>query len=233
MYLNQRPSGYQIAVTSADEALFSKIVWRLLPLLILCYVIAFLDRINIAFGQLAMKQTLPFSNEAYAFGAGVFFIGYLLFEVPSNLLLEKIGARKTLLRIMTCWGICACLLMFIQTTTQFYILRFLLGAFEAGFFPGIVLYLTYWFPGTRRAKVMALLMTGTLITHIISGPVSGSILKYMDGVLGHHGWQWMFVMEGLPAVIFGIFAFFYPQESYRKKPTGLRWQPERRRRAKQ
>ena len=158
-----------------------------------------------------MKQTLPFSNEAYAFGAGVFFIGYLLFEVPSNLMLEKIGARKTLLRIMVCWGICACLLMFVQTTTQFYILRFLLGAFEAGFFPGIILYLTYWFPGARRGKVIAIFMTATSITNIISGPVSGSILKYMDGVLGHHGWQWMFVIQGLPAVFLGIFAFFYLQ----------------------
>jgi D-galactonate transporter len=213
---NQVHRGGEVVGTPADEALFSKIAWRLLPLLILCYVIAFLDRINIGFAQLAMKQTLPFSNEAYAFGAGVFFIGYLLFEVPSNLMLEKIGARKTLLRIMACWGICACLLMFVQTTTQFYILRFLLGAFEAGFFPGIILYLTYWFPGARRGKVIAVFMTATSLTNIISGPVSGSILKYMDGVLGHHGWQWMFVLQGLPAVILGVFAFFYLQDSPKK-----------------
>jgi D-galactonate transporter len=199
--------------TAADEALFSKIIWRIMPLLIICYIVAFLDRINIGFAQLQMKQTLPFSNEAYAFGAGIFFIGYFLFEVPSNLMLEKIGARKTLLRIMALWGVCACLLMFVQTTTQFYILRFLLGASEAGFFPGIILYLTYWFPGARRGKVIAIFMTATSITNVLSGPISGSILKYMDGVLGYHGWQWLFVIEGLPAIIMGIIAFFYLKDA--------------------
>ncbi|MCB1411712.1 MAG: MFS transporter [Xanthobacteraceae bacterium] len=216
---NQIQRGGQVAGSAADEALFSKIIWRLLPLLIICYIIAFLDRINIGFAQLQMKQTLPFSNEAYAFGAGVFFIGYFLFEVPSNLMLEKIGARKTLLRIMVCWGLCASALMFVQTTTQFYIIRFLLGAFEAGFFPGIILYLTYWFPGARRGKVIAIFMTATALTQVIAGPVSGAILKYMNGVLGHHGWQWLFVMQGLPAVALGVIAFLYLQD----RPEQAKW----------
>jgi D-galactonate transporter len=207
------------ATTAADEALFSKISWRLLPLLIICYIIAFLDRINIGFAQLQMKQTLPFSDEAYAFGAGVFFIGYFLFEVPSNLMLERIGARKTLLRIMFCWGLVASAMMFVQTTTQFYILRFLLGAFEAGFFPGIILYLTYWYPAARRCKVIAIFMTAASIAYLIAGPTSGAIMKYMDSWLGFHGWQWLFVVQGLPASVLGIVAFFYLKD----KPEQAGW----------
>ncbi|MDP9878027.1 D-galactonate transporter [Variovorax boronicumulans] len=205
--------------SAADEALFSKISWHLLPLLIVCYVIAFLDRVNIGFAQLQMKQTLPFSDAAYAFGAGVFFIGYFLCEVPSNLLLEKIGARKTLLRIMFCWGIVASCMMFVETTMLFYILRFLLGALEAGFFPGIILYLTYWYPAARRAKVIAIFMTGATIAYLLAGPLCGAILKYMDGWLGHHGWQWLFVTQGLPASFLGIFAFFYLKD----KPEQAGW----------
>lgn len=205
--------------TAADEALFSKISWRLLPLLIVCYIVSFIDRINIGFAQLQMKQTLAFSNEAYAFGAGVFFIGYLLFEVPSNLMLEKIGARKTLLRIMFCWGLVASAMMFVQTPMQFYILRFLLGAFEAGFFPGIILYLTFWYPAARRCKIISIFMTATAIGYLLAGPTSGWIMKYMDGFGGHHGWQWLFVMQGLPATLLGIFAFFYLED----KPEQAKW----------
>jgi MFS family permease len=201
---------------ASDEALFSKIAWRLLPLLLICYFVAFLDRINIGFAQLQMKLTLHFSSEAFAFGAGIFFLGYFLFEVPSNLVLEKIGARKTLLRIMVCWGACAAALMFVQTTTQFYVLRFLLGAFEAGFFPGTILYLTYWFPASRRGGIIAIIMTATAGTNLIAGPVCGVILKYMDGLLGYHGWQWLFLCQGIPAVILGVFAFYYLQDGPEK-----------------
>src|SRR5215210_1418891 len=130
---------------NAVEALYSKVSWRLIPLLLVCYMVAYLDRINIGYAQLQMKQMLTFSDAVYGLGAGIFFIGYFLFEVPSNLLLEKIGARKTLLRIMFGWGIVAAAMMFVQTPTQFYVLRFLLGVFEAGFFPGIILYLTFWY----------------------------------------------------------------------------------------
>ncbi|TSD56355.1 MFS transporter [Variovorax sp. KBS0712] len=204
---------------AADEALFSKVSWHLLPLLILCYIVAFIDRINIGFAQLQMKQTLAFSNEAYALGAGIFFIGYFLFEVPSNLMLEKIGARKTLLRIMFCWGLVASAMMFVETTTQFYVLRFLLGAFEAGFFPGIILYLTYWYPSARRCKVISIFMTATAIGYLLAGPLSGWIMKYMNGLGGHHGWQWLFVVQGLPASVLGIVAFFYLKD----KPEQANW----------
>jgi len=169
--------GHQAHYTEADEKLFSKISWHLLPLLIICYIIAFLDRINIGFAQLQMKQTLPFSDAAYAFGAGVFFIGYFLFEVPSNLMLEKIGARKTLLRIMFLWGLCAAGMAFVETTTSFYILRFLLGVFEAGFFPGIILYLTYWYPSARRGQMIAIFMAATTVASVIAGPLCGGIMK--------------------------------------------------------
>ena len=157
-----------------DEALFSKVSWRIMPLLIICYIIAFLDRINIGYAQLQMKQTLPFSDAVYGLGAGIFFIGYFLFEVPSNLMLEKIGARKTLLRIMFCWGIVAAGMMFVQTPTQFYVLRFLLGAFEAGFFPGVILYLTYWYPPMRRGQMIAVFMTATTLASVIAGPLCGA-----------------------------------------------------------
>ena len=205
--------------SAADEKLFAKVSWHLLPLLIICYVIAFLDRINIGFAQLQMKQTLPFSDAAYAFGAGVFFIGYFLFEVPSNLMLEKIGARKTLLRIMFLWGLCTAGIAYVETTTSFYVLRFLLGAFEAGFFPGIILYLTYWYPAARRCKAIAVFMTGTAIAYLIAGPSSGAIMKYMDGWSGLHGWQWLFIVQGLPASILGIVAFFYLKD----KPEDASW----------
>lgn len=212
-------SGPAVQYSAEDERIFTKISWRLLPLLIVCYIIAFLDRVNIGFAQLQMRETLTFSDEAYAFGAGVFFVGYFLFEVPSNLILEKIGARKTLLRILFCWGIVASCMMFVQTTTVFYILRFLLGAFEAGFFPGIILYLTYWYPGPRRAKVIATFMTGATIAFMLAGPLCGAIMKYMDGLLGHYGWQWLFVTQGLPASVLGIFAYFYLED----QPERAHW----------
>lgn len=199
----------QAATDHTDQHLYSKVGWRLLPLLVLCYVVAFLDRINIGFAQVQMKQTLPFSDEAYALGAGIFFIGYLLFEVPSNLLLEKIGARKTLLRIMFCWGLVASAMMFVQTTTQFYVLRFLLGAFEAGFGPGVILYLTYWYPSTRRGRAIAIFLAGNAIASLIAGPFSGAVMKYMDGLGGHHGWQWLFLVQGLPATLLGIVVYLY------------------------
>ena len=149
-------SGPAVQYSPEDEALFSKISWRLLPLLIVCYIIAFLDRVNIGFAQLQMRETLAFSDAAYAFGAGVFFLGYFMFEVPSNLMLEKVGARKTLLRIMLCWGIAASAMMFVTTPTVFYILRFILGACEAGFFPGAILFLSMWVPARHRAKILSL-----------------------------------------------------------------------------
>ena len=189
-----------------------KVSWRIMPLLVICYIVAFLDRINIGYAQLQMKQTLPFSDAVYGLGAGIFFIGYFLFEVPSNLMLEKVGARKTLLRIMFSWGIVAAGMMFVQTPTQFYVLRFLLGAFEAGFFPGVILYLTYWYPPARRGQMIAIFMTATTLASVMAGPLCGAIMKWMDGINGWHGWQWLFLVQGLPASVLGIVAYFYLQD---------------------
>jgi D-galactonate transporter len=204
-----------IAVTK----LFSKISWRILPFLMLCYVIAFLDRINIGYAQLQMKQTLTFSDATYGFGAGIFFVGYFLFEVPSNLLLERIGVRKTLLRIMFTWGIVSTAIAFVQTPMQFYIGRFLLGVLEAGFFPGIILYLTYWYPSARRGQIIALFLSATAIASVIAGPLSGATLKYFNDIGGLHGWQWLFISQGIPASILGLAAYFYLQD----RPEDAKW----------
>jgi MFS family permease len=200
-------------------AVYRKVTWRLVPFLFLCYVVAFLDRINIGYAQLQMKQSLPFSDAVYGLGAGIFFIGYFLFEVPSNLMLAKVGARKTLLRIMSCWGVVAAAMMFVSTPTMFYVLRFFLGVFEAGFFPGVLLYLTYWYPNARRGRIIALFMSATAIAGIIAGPLSGGIMKYMDGMNGWAGWQWLFLVQGLPATLLGFIAYFYLQD----KPEDARW----------
>ena len=205
--------------SDAVEAVYSKVSWRIIPFLMLCYAVAFLDRINIGYAQLQMKQTLTFSDATYGFGAGIFFIGYFLFEVPSNLLLAKIGARKTLLRIMFIWGIVAALMAFVQTPTQFYIARFLLGVFEAGFFPGIILYFTYWYPSARRGQMIALFMTATAISSVVAGPLCGAIMKYANGAGGMHGWQWLFIVEGLPAAVLGVVAYLYLQD----KPEDAKW----------
>src|ERR1700731_2216359 len=204
---------------TAVTKLFSKISWRILPFLMLCYVIAFLDRINIGYAQLQMKQTLTFSDATYGFGAGIFFIGYFLFEVPSNLLLERIGVRKTLLRIMFTWGIVSTAMAFVQTPMQFYIARFLLGVLEAGFFPGIILYLTYWYPSARRGQIIALFLAATAIASVIAGPLSGATMKYFNDIEGWHGWQWLFISQGLPASILGLVAYFYLQD----KPEDAKW----------
>jgi sugar phosphate permease len=214
-----QPAPPKAGSAGALDALYSKVSWRIIPLLIVCYIVAYLDRINIGYAQLQMKQTLTFSDAVYGLGAGIFFIGYFLFEVPSNLLLEKIGARKTLLRIMFCWGIVAAAMMFVQTPTQFYVLRFLLGVFEAGFFPGIILYLTYWYPSKRRGQVIAVFMAATTVAGVIAGPLCGGIMKYMDGANGWAGWQWLFLVQGLPASLLGIVAYFYLQD----KPEDARW----------
>jgi D-galactonate transporter len=203
----------------AVESVYSKVSRRIIPLLLIAYMIAFLDRINIGYAQLQMKQTLPFGDAVYGLGAGIFFLGYFLFEVPSNLLLERIGARKTLLRIMVLWGIVAAAMAFVTTPMQFYVARFLLGVFEAGFFPGVILYFTYWFPSVRRGQVIAIFMSATTIISVIAGPLCGATLKYFDGVSGLHGWQWLFIVQGLPAAVLGVVIFFYLQD----KPADAHW----------
>ena len=191
-----------------DDALYRKVSVRVIPFLFICYVVSFLDRINIGFAQLQMKHDLGFSDAMYGLGAAVFYVGYVLCEVPSNMLLARFGARRTFMRIMLLWGVASTCMMFVSSPTQFYVLRFLLGVFEAGFFPGIVLYLTYWFPARRRAAVFSIFFAGVAVAGVLGGLISGWIMRDMVGVLGLAGWRWMFAIEGVPAVLLGVMAAF-------------------------
>lgn len=201
------------AVSGASEQeknrVFAKVFWRIMPFLMLCYVIAYLDRVNVGFAKLQMSVDLGFSETVFGLGAGVFFLGYFLFEVPSNILMHKVGARVWIARIMITWGILSACFMFVETPMQFYVLRFLLGLAEAGFYPGIILYLTYWYPSHRRAKVIAVFMSGIPVAGILGNPLSGWIMDSFHGTTGMHGWQWMFVIEAIPAVLIGLATLAY------------------------
>ncbi len=190
------------------ENAYKKVFWRIVPFIMLCYVVAYLDRVNVGFAKLQMSQDLGFSETVFGLGAGLFFIGYFFFEVPSNAFLHRVGARVWISRIMITWGIISGCFMFVETPTQFYIARFLLGAAEAGFYPGIILYLTYWYPAHRRARIVALFMSAIPIAGIFGNPLSGWIMDTFAGVKGMAGWQWMFVIEAIPAVIVGIMVLF-------------------------
>lgn len=194
---------------SEESATYAKVMWRLLPFLFLCYMCAYLDRINVSFAKLQMLNDLKLSEAVYGLGAGIFFVGYLLFEIPSNLILLRVGARRWIARIMVTWGLLSTAMMFVSSPTSFYVLRFMLGVAEAGFIPAILLYLTYWFPSARRSKVTALFLTGIPMSGVIGGPLSGWILAHFNGVQGLAGWQWLFLLEGLPTVLVGIVAFFF------------------------
>jgi D-galactonate transporter len=195
--------------TAFEAAVYRKVTWRLLPFLMICYVVAYLDRVNIGFAKLQMLGDLRFSETIYGLGAGMFFIGYFLFEVPSNVILHRIGARIWIGRIMITWGIVSASFMFVTSAGMFYFLRFLLGVAEAGFYPGIILYLTYWFPSYRRARVIALFMTAIPISGIFGGPLSGWIMETFAGVYGWKGWQWLFLLEALPSIVLGVVVLFY------------------------
>ena len=210
--LNVEAPPRALASDDSDAALYRKVSLRIIPFLFVCYVVSFLDRINIGFAQLQMKQDLGFSDAMYGLGAAVFYIGYVLFEVPSNLLLARFGARKTFVRIMLLWGAASVGMMFISTPAHFYGLRFMLGMFEAGFFPGIVLYLTYWYPPLRRASVLSYFFAGVAVAGVLGGLLSGWIMRDMAGVLGLKGWQWMFAIEGSPALVLAVVAYFYLQD---------------------
>jgi MFS family permease len=187
-----------------QEATYRRVTWRLIPLLLLCYFAAYVDRINIGFAQTSMSADLRFSASTFGTGAGIFFIGYLFFEIPSNMLMQRIGARRTLSRILIFWGAVSTAMMFTSSPVSFYVLRFLLGVAEAGFFPGAVLYLTYWYPVERRAKIIALFMTPVAFSGLLGGPLSGWILQNMGGVHGWAAWQWMFLVEGVPSIVLGL-----------------------------
>ncbi|BFM88779.1 MFS transporter [Acinetobacter baumannii] len=194
--------------SEVDEAVrksaYRKIAFRLMPFLMLCYFCAYLDRVNVGFAKLQMMSDLQFSEAVYGLGAGIFFIGYFLCEVPSNIVLHKVGARRWIARIMITWGILSGCFAFVQTEWQFYTLRFLLGVAEAGLAPGLLLYLTYWFPSYRRARMTVLWFIAIPISGMIGGPLSGLIMDRMSGVHGWFGWQWMFVIEAIPTVLVGL-----------------------------
>lgn len=197
-----------------------QITWRLIPALGLLYIVAYLDRINIGFAALQMNQDLHLSAVAYGTGAGLFFLGYVLFEIPSNLILQRLGPRIWIARIMVSWGLISMLMATTRSELGFYVLRFLLGVAEAGFFPGIILYLTAWFPARERAQAIALFATATALAGLIGSPLSGAILQF-DGWWGWRGWHWLFVLEGLPAVLLGLVVLVKLPDG----PAEVRWLP--------
>lgn len=196
-----------ITETEFENNLYRKVAFKIIPFLMVCYIAAYLDRVNVGFAKLHMLDALQFSEAVYGLGAGIFFVGYFLFEVPSNLLMHKIGAKKTIARIMVLWAIISAAMAFVQTPTQFYIARFLLGAAEAGFYPAVILYLTYWFPSNRRGKITAIFMTAVPLAGILGGPLSGWIMQDMHNMHGFQGWQWMFILEAIPSLILGFLVF--------------------------
>ncbi|WP_447779613.1 MFS transporter [Variovorax boronicumulans] len=192
-----------------EKRAYAKVFWRLVPFLMLCYVVAYLDRVNVGFAKLQMGADLGFSETVFGLGAGIFFLGYFLFEVPSNLLLNRVGARVWIARIMITWGLLSACFVFVETPTSFYVLRFLLGVAEAGFYPGVILYLTHWYPSHRRARIIAVFMSAIPVAGIFGNPLSGWIMDAFHGVSSMHGWQWMFIIEAIPAVLVGVMVLLY------------------------
>jgi MFS family permease len=202
-----------LADRGAADAVYRRILWRLMPFLMLCYVVSFIDRSNIGFAKLHFVKDLGFDDAIYGIGAGIFYVGYILLEVPSNMYLHKVGVRATLLRIMVLWGACCAAMAFMASPMSFYVMRFLLGAAEAGLFPGMLLYLTYWVPLSRRARFTALFTASIPIAGIAGGPLSAWLIHTFEGVAGMRGWQWMFIIEGGLACLLGVVAYFYLQNS--------------------
>ena len=202
-------AGGMQADVALEKRAYAKVFWRLVPFLMLCYVVAYLDRVNVGFAKLQMGQDLGFSETVFGLGAGIFFLGYFLFEVPSNLLLNRVGARIWIARIMITWGVLSACFVFVETSTSFYILRFLLGVAEAGFYPGVILYLTHWYPAHRRARIIAVFMSAIPVAGIFGNPLSGWIMDGFHGVSSLQGWQWMFIIEAIPAVLVGVMVLLY------------------------
>ena len=201
------------------SALYSKINWRLLPFLLICYLFAYLDRVNVGFAKLQMQSDLGFSDAAYGVGAGIFFIGYVLFEIPSNLMLPRVGARKTFSRILVLWGITSACMLFVRNVPMFYAMRFLLGIFEAGFAPGMIYYLSCWYGPQRMARAIAIVFLAGPLGGIVGGPASAWLMTSLAGTAGLAGWQWMFLIEGLPCILLGILALrFVPN-----RPADAAW----------
>jgi ACS family tartrate transporter-like MFS transporter len=204
----------QIAPERLESAVISRLMWRLMPFLFLLYIVAYLDRINVSFAVLQMRGELGLSDRAYGRAAGMFFAGYFFFQLPSNLVLEKFGVRRWISGLMVTWGVISCLMIFIRGPVSFYLMRFLLGAAEAGFFPGMILYMKRWFPVSARARAVAWFMTANPIAGIVGSPISGALLGFSGK--GLSGWQWMFLMEGVPAILLGAIVFWTLSDSPRE-----------------
>ncbi len=194
---------------SQEQLTLRKVAWRLIPFVCLLYLLNILDRANVGFARLQMQDDLGLSEQTFNLGYGMFYVGYLLFEVPSNLLMRRVGARRWIARIMISWGLISSLTMFARDAWTFYALRILLGVAEAGFFPGIILYLSYWFPDRERGKMTAFFMLAIGLASVFGNPISGLIMQYLDTVAGLHGWQWLFLLEGIPSVLMGFAVLAY------------------------
>jgi sugar phosphate permease len=208
-----------------EKSVYRKITWRLIPFLFLCYIFAYIDRVNVGFAMLQMQQDLGMTDAVYGAGAGIFFIGYFFFEVPCNIALQKIGAKYWLGPIMIVWGIVSGCTMFVRSSLDFYLIRFLLGIVESGFFPGVILYLTFWYTRKHRAKMVAAFMTAIPLAGVIGGPISGWLLEKMSSVGGLRGWQWLYVFEALPSIIAGLVAMFFLADT----PQKAKWLSQRER----
>lgn len=200
-------------------ALYNRLNWRLLPFLLACYMFAYLDRVNVGFAKLQMQSELGFSDAAYGVGAGIFFLGYILFELPSNLLLPRVGARKTFSRILVLWGITSACMLFVRSVPTFYAMRFLLGVFEAGFAPGMIYYLSCWYGPDRMARAIAIVFVAGPIGGIVGGPLSAWLMTTLSGVGGLSGWQWMFLVEGLPCIVLGVLTLMLLSD----RPADAKW----------
>lgn len=213
------PTGPHTNHESLADQVYRKVTWHLMPMLVVCYIAAFIGRSNVGFAKLQFMADLGFNETIYGLGAGLFYVGYMLFEVPSNLYLAKKGLRRTLLRIMTLWGLASASMALMHTANQFYFVRALLGAAEAGFFPGALLYLTFWVPNRRRARITSLFMISMAVSGVIGGPISGAVMSALDGWHGLRGWQWLFIVEGLPSCILAVVAYYYFSDG----PAQARW----------
>src|SRR5215468_2904723 len=202
----------------SERELIAKISLRLIPFMFLLYIVSYLDRVNVSFASLQMNQALGFSAEIYSLGAGIFFIAYFIFEVPSNLILHRVGARFWIARIMITWGVISSAMMFVKGPVSFYVLGFLLGVAEAGFFPGMILYLTYWFPSDVRGRAVARFMTASAMAGAIGSPISGLLLQ-MNGIGGLSGWQWLFLIEGAPSILLAFVTLMYLPD----RPANASW----------
>lgn len=205
MHPSNADTTINVPVSPDEETLlYGRVFRRIVPLLVLCLMAAFIDRFNIGFAKLQMLDDLKFSETVYGLGAGIFFVGYFLFEVPSNMIMHRVGARRWIARILITWGIVSGATCLVSTPMQFYVLRFLLGVAEAGFFPGVILYLTYWFPAARRARFNALFIIGIPLSGVVGNPITGWILSHFDKMGGWAGWQWMFFLEAIPSIVLGF-----------------------------